>query len=91
VNKSIRRLLQVSQVQVFNYWCFICSFGVKSCATKHCPTPPGPEGSNGRQTVLCDAGKLDLFLIFNTYSHNRWLNRLTSLSQSDNCRRLETV
>ncbi len=37
------------------------SVEVKSCATKHCPTPPGPEGSNGQHIVLCDAGKLDLF------------------------------
>ena len=35
---------------------------VKSCATERCPTPPGPEGSNGQQRVLCDAGKLDLFV-----------------------------
>ena len=34
---------------------------VKSCATERCPTPPGPEGSNGQQRVLCDTGKLDLF------------------------------
>ena len=35
---------------------------VKSCAARRCSTPPGPEGSNGRHTVLCDTGKLDLFL-----------------------------
>ena len=42
------------------YSLFHCE--VKSCATRLCPTPPGPEGSNGRQSVLCDAGELDLFL-----------------------------
>ena len=35
---------------------------VKSCATSRCSIPPDPEGSNGRHTVLCDTGKLDLFL-----------------------------
>jgi hypothetical protein len=34
---------------------------VKSYATERCSTPPGPEGSNGRHTVLCDVGKLGLF------------------------------
>jgi hypothetical protein len=34
---------------------------------------------------------LTSFLIFNTYSHNRWLNRSTNPSQSDDRRRLETV
>ena len=77
------------QSQKFNCWSSICLHGVKSCATKHCPTPPGPEGSNGRQTVLCDAGKLDLFLIFKTYSHHRWLIRSTSPLQSNDRRQLE--
>ena len=40
----------------------LLSTEVKSCATRRCSTPPGPEGSNGRHTVLCDTGKLDLFL-----------------------------
>ncbi len=41
---------------------------VKSCATERCPTPPGPEGSNGQHTVLCDAEKLDLFLFWSVAS-----------------------
>ena len=41
---------------------FSSSLEVKSCATRRCSTPPGPEGSNGRQRVLCDTGVLDLFL-----------------------------
>ena len=40
---------------------------VKSCATKRCSTPPGPEGSNGRQRVLCDTGKLDLFFYLSEF------------------------
>jgi len=34
---------------------------VKSCATGCCPTPPGPEGSNGQQIFSCDIGSLDLY------------------------------
>ena len=42
---------------------------VKSCATERCLTPPGPEGSNGRQKVLCDAGKLDLCIYWTSFFH----------------------
>jgi len=58
---------------------FVQWFEVKSCATRRCSTPPGPEGSNGRQTVLCDTGKLDLFVFLDgslnrmSMSPVRWL------------------
>jgi len=50
----------LTEWSLFGFRCMVCE--VKSCATRRCSTPPGPEGSNGRHTLLCDTGKLDLFL-----------------------------
>jgi hypothetical protein len=77
---TIHQLTSFSSI-LESFFGFSFSIEVKSCATRRCSTPPGPEGSNGRQRVLCDTGALDLILFLaagysggiRTYSLPRWL------------------